>query len=271
MSYRLFQIILVAFLLLKVTIADTITTTDGSQLNGTITLIDQGMIHIETAFAGKLKLKQETVASFETTNPRVLRLKDGVTVTGTVTAKDTAELNILTNDATVAINTEQISASWTPDATDPEIVRNQRKWKNDLAVNLNGRTGNVERFNFGAQLDFRLKGAIDETRVGFVFEQGEENGNKTQDRVLGQVGYERFNKGGRKLGWFIRSILETDPINDVQTRSSTSNGVSYRFINREVQTLIIRSGLGYRFTEFETDRSNNESTVIFKPGALAYI
>lgn len=264
MKFKYLTTILVAAFLALTATADTVTTKDGSTLSGTITLIDKGVIHLDTPYAGKLELKQEEVASIESTSPLNFRLDDGVNVSGTVTPKDNETLEIRSDDKKEKTSIDQIAASWTPDKVDPEIERNRRKWRNDFAADLNGRTGNVERFNFGAELDLRLKGPFDELYLGFDYEQGEQDGEKTADRALGQAGYERFSK--KKVGWFVRTILETDPINGISLRSNTSNGISYRLINDEVQTLVVRGGLGYRYTEFEDDSIDNESTITIDPG-----
>ena len=260
---RHFAFICFVLSLAHAAIADTVTTKDGSMLNGTITLIDKGIIHLETSYLGKLKIKQEHVASFESDSQLNLRLKSGTTLSGVVTPKDKETLSIHSEDGTQNTHVDQIAAGWTPDKIDPEIKRNRRKWMNNFAVDLNGRTGNVERFNFGAELDLRLKGPLDEVYLGFDYEQGEENGNKTADRIMGQASYERFSK--KKIGWFISSVLETDPINGIYLRSTTSNGASYRLINSDVQTLVFRGGLGYRYTEFEDGDRDNESTITADP------
>ncbi len=265
LKYLTFALLALSFWV-HVAVADTITTNDGSKLNGTITLIDRGFIHIDTVYSGKLKIEQTNVASFETESPLVVRLNDGIVVPGKVTSSKDGMLSIKAGDNTINTKLTEIKAGWMPDKTDPELERSRRKWKNDFAFDLNGRTGNVDRFNLGLELDFRLKGPKDELYFGFDYEQGEENGNKTQDRALGQISYEQF--GNKKLGMFVRTTLETDPINDVYLRSSTSSGVSYRFINKDNHTLVTRNGLGYRFTEFETDNSDNESTPTFETSLM---
>jgi hypothetical protein len=264
MRFKYFIVVLLILSLSLTGFADTVKTKDGSILNGKITLIDKGVINIETSYAGKLKLKQENVVSFETSSPLEFRLQSGALLSGVVTSKSADTLSIQHEGETKEIITAQIAAGWTPDKIDPEIERSNRKWKNDFAVNLNGRTGNVERFNFGTKLNVRLKGPFDEVYFGFNYEQGEENGNKTADRILGQVSYEQFSKN--KVGWFVRSVLDKDPLNGIYLRSTTSNGVSYRLINDDFQTLIFRGGLGYRFTKFEEDELDNESTLTLDPG-----
>ena len=256
--------ILVTISLALTLAADTVTTTDGSTLNGEITLIDKDIVHIKTTYAGTLKLDQKMVASIESDAPLNFRLKNGTTLSGTVTSKNKKVLSIHDEGGIQETSTDQIVASWTLDKIDPEIERNKRKWKNDFAIDLTGRTGNVERFNLNAKLDLRLKGPFDEIHFGFDYELGEQNKERTEDRTLTRASYERFNKN--KLGWFARTILEQDPINGINIRSTTTYGASLRLINNEAQSLVFRGGLGYRYTEFENGDLDNESTFTIEPG-----
>lgn len=264
MKLKYFTIIITIISLALIAGADTVKTTDGSVLKGTITLIDKGVVHIETTYAGTLKLDQEIVASLESDTSLNFRLKNGTTLSGTVTSKNDKTLKIDGEGDTQKTSIDQIATSWTLDKIDPDIERNKRKWQNNFAIDLNGRTGNVERFNLGAYLDLRLKGPLDEIYFGFDYEEGEQNGNKTEDRTLGQASYERFNKD--ELGWFARTILEQNGIIGIDIRSTTSYGASYRLIYNDAQSLVIRGGLGYRYTEFEGDDLDNESTVTIEPG-----
>lgn len=262
-TYLLLTII-IAFFTAQFICADTVTTEDGSVLNGTIKLIDKGVIHLETSYAGTLKLKQETVVALETTSPLAIRLENGTVTTGLIKDLKGEKLEIKSEEVVVKTRTNEIAAVWAPEKTDPEVERNRRKWKNDFALNLNGRNGNVDRFYFGGNLDMRLKGPKDEISLGLRYEQGEENDNKTADRALGQIGYERFSEN--KVGWFARNLLEKDPLNGIDLRSTTSSGISYRLINTDVQTLVVRSGLGYRYTEFDDEDRKNESSLTIDTG-----
>jgi putative salt-induced outer membrane protein YdiY len=244
--------------------ADTVTTKDGSTLHGTITLIDKGEIHIDTKYAGQLTLKQDEVVTFETEAPVVVRLESGTKMTGPVIASSDGKLKIQSEDGVLETNTSKIAASWAPGAVDPEVDRNSRKWKYELAANLSGKKGNTDKFHLGTDLDVRLKGPDDELRFGLEYEQGDENDNKTDDRALGRIGYERFNQ--KNVGWYVHNALETDQISDIYMRSTTGGGASYRLINNDVQTLIVRSGLGYRFTDFESDDKDNDSSATFEAG-----
>ncbi|KRP35882.1 MAG: hypothetical protein ABS34_09745 [Opitutaceae bacterium BACL24 MAG-120322-bin51] len=262
MTHKLISALIVASLATVSANADTVTTKDGSTLNGTITLIDKGEIHIDTTYAGKLTLRQDEVATFETEASVVVRLDNGTQMAGPVSATSKGKLKIHGEDGVLETNTSKIGASWAPGAVDPEIVRNSRKWKYDLALNLSGKNGNTDKFHLGTEIDVRLKGPDDELRFGFEYEQGEENDNKTDDRAFGRIGYERFNP--KNVGWYLHNALETDKISDINMRSTTGGGASYRVINNDAQTLIVRGGLGYRFTDFETEDREDDSSATFE-------
>ncbi len=263
MKYRPIYILIAAIFPLLFVNADTVITKDGSILHGTITLIDRGVVHIDTLYAGKLKLKlkQDEVFSFETETPIVVRLEDDSQSVGVVMASSDGKLKIQSQDNLLETNTSKIAASWAPDNTDPELARNSRQWLYEFAIDLNGKKGNTDKFHLGGELDVRLKGPDDEFRFAFEYEEGEQNGSKIDDRVLGRVDYERFNK--HKVGWYVRDVLETDKIDNIRLRSTTGGGASYRFINSHSQTLVGRSGLGYRFTDFESaDREDDSLATI---------
>lgn len=262
MTHTLTCALIVASLVTLFANADTVTTKDGSTLNGTITLIDKGEIHIDTTYAGKLTLRQDEVATFETETPVVVRLESGTTMLGPVTASSDGTLKIKSEDGVLETSTSKIAASWAATDADPEIDRNSRKWRYDFALNLSGKKGNTDKFHLGTELDVRLKGPDDELHFGFEYEQGEENDNKTDDRALGRIGYERFSP--KNIGWYVHNALETDKISDIYMRSTTGGGASYRVINNDAQTLIVRGGLGYRFTDFETENRDNDSSATFE-------
>ena len=246
---------------------DTVTTKDGSILNGTITLVDEGVVHLETDYAGTLKLKQETIAALETTSPLAIRLENGTTATASsIVALEDEMVEIDSEGSRIKAHTSEIAAVWAVGQTDPEIERNRRKWRNEFSVDLNGRQGNTDQSFFGTSVDMRLRGPIDELRVELKYEQGEQNDEKTDDRTFGRIGYERFNKDD--VGWFARSTLETDTINDIDLRSTTSSGVSYRLINSDRQTLTVRGGLGYRFSDFVSEDSKDESSATLDTGLM---
>jgi putative salt-induced outer membrane protein YdiY len=248
-------------------LADKVITSDGAQLTGTITLIDQGVIHLDTAYAGVLEIKQEQVASFETEEPVFIRLASGTTMAGPVQSATGGQLKIQSEDGTLVTDMARVVASWSPAAEDPQVVRLRtekealrRQWKFRGGVDLLGKNGNSEEFSLGIKLEAKLKSPNDELAYFAEYEQRERNGDKTEDRLAGGTSYESFFSDAH--GWYVRTELETDAIDAIELRSTSGAGFSYRILNKDHQTLVTRSGLGYRYTSYDSDKTNESSPTL---------
>lgn len=240
--------------------ADVVITNDGSRLTGEITLIDKGTIHLTTAYAGALKISQDQVASFETDSPVVVRLQSGTVMSGPVQSSAGGKLKITSEDGVLETDTSKVTASWTPGSEDPEVKRNRREWRYDAALDLAGRSGNIDKFSLGTSLDASLRGPNDTLAFFFEYEQAEEEGLKTDDRVAAGASYESFFS--KILGWYARTEGETDNINNIKFRSTSAGGLSYRLINEDRQSLVLRSGLGYRYTGYDNAAPNESSATV---------
>ncbi len=258
MTHNYLIILALGILLAHQTVtADEVITTDGARLLGNITLIDKGTIHLETSYAGTLKISQEQVASFSTDEPRVVRLASGTIMSGPVASSSGGKLRIQSEDGVLETNTAQVAATWVPGSEDPQLARNRRQWRYDASLDLTGRSGNVDKFRLGTNMNAQLKGPNDALAFFFQHEQAEEEKLKTEDRLAGGASYESFFS--KVMGWYIRTELETDRIDDIKFRSTSAGGLSYRLINKDRQSLVARSGVGYRYTAF-TNNSPDESS-----------
>lgn len=249
--------------------ADTVITQDGARLTGTISLIDAGIIHLETPYAGTLKIKQALVSSFATDAPVVVRLSSGTTMAGPVIASSEGKLKIQSEDGTLETELSRVSASWSTESEDPIVVAQrekeksmQRQWKYKGSLDMLGKSGNTEEFSLGARLDAKLKSPNDTLAFFAEYEQSETEGETTDDSLAGGVSYESFFS--EHYGWYVREEVETDKINNIDFRATTGVGASFRVINNEIQTLQLRSGLGHRYTGYNNnDESESSATLDF--------
>jgi putative salt-induced outer membrane protein YdiY len=247
--------------------ADRVITNDGAQLVGDITLIDQGVIHLKTTYAGGIEIKQEFVTSFETDSPLFIRLASGTTMAGRVKSTGNGKLKIQSEDGILETEMNRLTASWAPTAEDPEIVRLRekeeairRKWKYRGSLDLLGKSGNSEEFSLGAKIEAKLKSPNDELALFAEYEQREKEGDMTADRLAGGISYESFFS--EVYGWYVRTELEKDAIDEIDLRSTSALGMSYRLINNDHQTLVARTGLGYRYTAYDSTKANDSSPTI---------
>jgi len=235
-------------------IADVLKISDGSRLSGKIIKVEDGTISLKTTYAGTIKVKQSEVLSFETEEPVSANLKGGKTVTGAVESKGD-KVRIGKKDSHGLVNLSQILSLKPDPGKDPK-----KDWIFSAGFDLLGKQGNTEEMSLGANALVARKGPKDELKFTAEFEDREKNSEKTADRIAGGASYEYFFKDS--LGWYLRSELESDDITSVNLRSTTGAGASYRLLNRDEQTLVVRSGLGYRFIDYETMKNDESSLTL---------
>jgi len=236
--------------------ADTVTTVDGSRLQGEIVKIDAGALHLETSFAGTLEIAMSNVASFASDDPETLRLDTGEVVTGPINATSDGQLRVATRGGPVTMSPAQVEAAWTPGETDPavlvreaEMASQVRKWSYNAAFALNGRSGNTESTDLAASFDATLEGPHDRLNFYLSAAYGEEDdGNISANEFIGGASYTNFFADN--LGWYGRTELEYDEIEEIDFRSTSGLGLSYKFIDEEKMKLEGRAGFSYRFEEY---------------------
>lgn len=249
---------------------DHVRTRDGARLTGTILKIDEGVIHMETPYAGEITIDQEQVTSLQTENPRFIRFRDGTILSGSIQAAENGKVRVRPdNEGAREADLDRITASWRPSDEDPVLARERaererlaRSWSYRFGADLLGKTGNSEELSIGLNLEATLASPDDELDFFIDYEQREQDGETSADQLVGGASYEAFFS--EIFGWFLRNQLETDAIAEIDFRSTTGAGISYRLINKEQQRLVLRSGLGHRFTSYDTDRdTDSEATLDF--------
>lgn len=242
--------------------AGVINTKDGSVINGKILAIDEGIIKIETAYAGTLEVKQSEVSYFVSDDTINLSTNGGNTFVGTVAGSEDG-IRIEADGGTFETQVANVSAAWQPGEDSPEeralkaeIAASERKWKFDASVDISGKSGNADRSAIGVGASATLEGSKDKLGFYLGIDKAEENDNTTADEIKGGIDYSSFFSD--TWSWYARSELEKDDIELLDLRSTTAFGVGKHVIREEDQSLEFRGGLAYRFENFQ-DGSEVES------------
>ena len=233
---------------------DLIKINDGSIISGRITKFDKDTISLKTEFAGTIKIERDKVLSVDSKEDFSIKLKGGKKALGSLT-RDAKKINIVQDkDKKVVGFSEVLSIS-------PKVEKPlERKWSLTTGFDLLGKQGNTEELSLGANLIVLRKGPKDELKFNLEYEDREKNAEKTADRIGGGAAYEYFFKDS--IGWYLRTELESDDVTAVNIRSTTGAGASYRLLNRDNQTLVARSGLGYRFTDYDIIKEAESSLTL---------
>lgn len=231
-------------------LADVVETTNGSVLHGKIVASEDGVIKIDTEFAGVVTIKQDQVKTITTDAPINVALKDGTNTKGSL---DTAGSTLRVNTPTGVLSTETsaVTAVWRDgdkSPADKALDALRRKWTYQVAFDLNGKQGNTKRMFIGTDFQAVLKSSDDRLAFYGRYARGEENDSTTQDEGKGGVDYSNFFT--EKMSWYVRTELGFDRTKDLDLRSQTAAGIGYSFQKKKNWSLEGRVGINYRFENY---------------------
>lgn len=233
--------------------ADMVETTGGSIIRGKVLASDSGVIRIETDFAGVLAIKQSEVKSVVTEAPVYVALQDGNVARGRIESRPDG-LTIGTSGGAVQFQTGAITDIWLEgDKSPAERAADglARKWTYTVGFDLNGKSGNSDRFFTGLNASAVVTGPQDRLRFYGNYSRAEDNGLATQDEGKGGVDYSNFFTS--KMSWYVRSELSFDRTKNLDLRSQSAAGLGFTFVKKENQMLEGRAGLSYRFENYSTN------------------
>jgi len=227
-------------------LADTLTLSDGSVLNGQIVRIEGGEIILSTSYAGKITVKQAQVADMMTTGPAYVQSGEA-TVFGTVSVS-TDGLQVTAEKATMDTDVDSVVAVWREGDQSPEALALARTWAYNASFGLSGRTGNTDRFAVLASLRATLKGPDDQLTFYGSYDNSEDDGVSTTDELKGGADYSRLIS--KQWGWYARTELETDEGEELDLRATAAGGAKYVWKDTDNWDLQLRGGLGYRYESY---------------------
>lgn len=248
-------------------LADTVETSDGSVLMGKIQSVSDGKLVLQTEFAGKLEIPLTQVTHFETEDEVIVRMLDGDTLTARVEPAETEDtIRIEGSQARIEAYPTDIQSIWMPGERDPAVVAaeeaakaQQRHWEMEIGADIRGKRGNSQRSSIAGAVEAKLVGPRDELLLYGSYETARDDGELSANETIAGVEFTSYFSG--KWGWFLRSELEQDEFENIQYRSTTSGGLSYRIVNDNLMQWTTRAGFGYRFESFDQVDPGDEGSV----------
>lgn len=229
--------------------ADTIETKNGARLVGTVKVVREGSIVLETDYAGPITIKQSEVAKIETQTPLMIRLAGGTTMEGTVAASSDGGIVIKGRDGTITTTVDKVATTWAPGQQDPAVVQLMRRWKYEATFDISGKTGNSEQLGYGGGAKASLSGPQDTLIFYSDFAYQRTNGVKSEDRF--RIGVDYSSYLSERVTWYARDEGGYDNVKDITFYNVAATGFGYDFIkNLPKQKLTGRAGLSYRFEEY---------------------
>lgn len=240
---------------------DTLQTRDGARLTGTVKGIANGIITLDTPYAGVIEVKQSEVVSIQTEGDVFVRLESGSTMRGRVSGGGSGGIQVTGTDGVLTTSVDKVVSTWGPAEVDPAIKAERaeaeklrkaadRKWSYTAGIAVEGSSGNTEAFGANANFRATLKSKKDELVFYGSYTWEENEGVATEDEVIGGLRYTNFFYND--LGWYTRGELERDEFEDLDLRTTAGAGLSYRFFDTDTSELSVRAGFSYRYESFST-------------------
>lgn len=221
--------------------ADEIRSQSGSLIKGSIRAVTESQIVIETDFAGTLRVDRDQVAGFSSDDPVFARLTADAVRSDAEQSSAAAE----SSKKSVAPLCDKI----------PEIPL--RNWNYQMVTQLSGKSGNSEEKAMGMDLSAVLAGKQDELKLYGSYNLKESNGQKSSDER--QIGARYTSYFSDPWGWYIRQEFDEDQFKNIQLRSISAVGFSYRKIEDQEKRMGFNAGVSYRhevYVEDSPDSSN---------------
>ncbi len=236
--------------------ADVVVLENGSRLVGTITGIAQGKVVLNTDFAGPLTLESKRIVEIRSETLLHVAFADGQRVAGTLAAEPAGTVLRTDSGALPIADLRAVRAVWPEGQPDPTLAPPPgRTWTHELAADIGGRTGNTRKVRLGGAARSVLSGPDDKTALYLRGALAEENGNETEDELIGGADYERALT--KRHMWYTRAELERDDIETLDLRSTAAGGYGYYFIKQAPDMLRARVGVQYRREEYQSGRTED--------------
>ncbi|MEQ9825160.1 MAG: DUF481 domain-containing protein [Puniceicoccaceae bacterium] len=239
--------------------ADQIETTDGSILRGTITAIQDGVIKLDTPWAGIIEIQQAAATRISVESDLQVVLTDGTQTTLSASAEGASA--IPANRITLAGTSVDVGENNATAAT-PETVA-ASVWKFETAVGIHGKSGNSNKQDFSgsfAAIREREKDRL-EFNLRYQMSKSETAGRhseRTADEAIAKADYTSFFLP--TVGWYLRETLEQDRFENLKLRSLSSAGLSWKALTTPQTSLEWNAGIALRYESygFDLDRDGVE-------------
>jgi hypothetical protein len=218
---------------------------NGSRILGTVKGIRDGVVTVDTEFAGSIKIKQDQIVSLESDGPVVLKLKDGEVISESALKVTEQQLVLTSEDAPesgYALGDLLLSnpEPW-------ELGRGYR-WTGQASAALGLQRGNTDTDEFDYRVDSVWRSLKDRYTARLDGEIDEANGIKNAENWATLVKYDRFLEG--PLYWGVNASAEQDTFADLDLRYFLGPYMGRQFYEQPLFTLSGETGLVFVEEDF---------------------
>lgn len=173
-------------------VPDELVLKNGSRILGTVKGIRDGLVTVNTEFAGTIKIKQDQIVSLASDGPVVLKLKDGEVLSEPALNVTERQLVITSEAAPAAAYALSDLLLSNPEPW--ELGRGYR-WTGQASAALGLQRGNTDTDEFDYRVESVWRSLQDRYTTRLYGEIDEANGVKNAENWTSLVKYDRFLEG----------------------------------------------------------------------------
>lgn len=218
----------------------------GAVLTGTVQSVEGNILILDTPYAGNLRVDLTQVEEVLLNPERDIGLANGFAA---VPQENQPEAD--PEPAQPAADSGLAGAEEAPDKPENWVERYFAGWNINAGLNLGGKKGNSDRFDLTATMDAKMEREFDRINLYGRYAYGTNRGGLSADETV--LGGRYTNFFFNKTGLFFRQELEFDGFEGVEIRSTSAGGFSYKIRDREHLQMEARSGISFRYEDFENN------------------
>ncbi len=215
---------------------DEITLQNGSRILCTVTDVRDGVVTVETDFAGTLEIAADQIVALQTNTPATLLMTDEAVLENVPLVVSGGEL-VLSDGADYAL-------------TDLKVV-NPAPWELGQGYNWTGivdaawvmQRGNTDTDELNYKLESTWLSTVDRYSLKFYGENDEQNGEKSADNWQLTAKYDHFLEDPDY--WGVQLGLEEDKFADLKLRTIVGPYIGRQFFAEPVFTFSGEAGLSF--------------------------
>ncbi len=218
--------------------ADVALLINGDRISGTVDSVSGGRLLIETAYAGRVALRLDSIATITTEESFRIRLKDGTRLEGRFVVEDGTQKFSAVEGTLVPFSLIKLAIMG---QNKLKMVDLGWEWSNRVDLSAAVSSGNADTEAYNVLVESGFKRGRSEHKVSLLISEEQAEGQTTKDQLDLDYGYKRFFS----QKWYGSGNAEyfQDPLKDVDSRITAGGGIGYQFWDNSFGALSAELGV----------------------------
>lgn len=225
---------------LSASLPDRVEVRGGAVLLGHIESVGESELFLQTEYAGSVQVDLDMVEGLVLGSERELDLPERLSSAPAPVTAPAAPASVVAEPTAPA------------DAPQPGLLPHWlHGWSLEGGMDLNGNTGNSERFNLNIFLEAELEREYDRLKAYGRYAYGTNRGLRSANEIIGGARYANYVFD--RFGFFLREEFEKDDFEGIYLRSTSAAGLTFEYTRENRLRLEARTGLSYRYENYTDD------------------